>query len=487
MTTAARSRSILLAAFCALGACHGPLPPDEEIPRAAPPVPETPPPTPPEGPLGLAQAMDFALKNAPAIRTVRARAEAARIGVDVAGTAYLPRLDLLWQSVRATRNNISGQFFPQSVVPPISGPVSPKSWDHAWGATAGALASWEPFDFGLRSSQMELARAVARQAGSEVELSRLDAALGAAEAFLVLVAAEEAARAARANVERWDVFARSVKALVDQQLRPGVDASRAEAELALARTQEIQAAQAVEGGKATFAEALGLRTGDLRVDPGPVLTVPALADLPRAGFVSHPLLARQAAVVQTLEARKSVVDNSYGPRVNLQLSFSDRGSGFGPSGQVLDPEDGLWPDRYNWVAGVTLTLPLMDYFGLEARGRQEEALARSERSRTDEILLALSAQERRVRSYFDAARKIAENTPVQLKAAREAQARSRSRYDSGLGTLTEVAETQRLLAQAEIDDALAHLGIWRALTAASRVQGDLQPLLEIVARTKKEK
>src|SRR6185503_7760617 len=142
------------------------------------------------------------------------------------------------------------------------------------------------------------ARAVARQAGSEVELSRLDAALGAAEAFLVLVAAEEAARAARANVERWDVFARSVKALVDQQLRPGVDASRAEAELALARTQEIQAAQAVEGGKATFAEALGLRTGDLRVDPGPVLTVPALADLPRAGFVSHPLLARQAAVVQ---------------------------------------------------------------------------------------------------------------------------------------------------------------------------------------------
>jgi outer membrane protein TolC len=226
---------------------------------------------------------------------------------------------------------------------------------------------------------------------------------------------------------------------------------------------------------------------DVQVLPGPLLTVPAIAELPRAAFGTHPLLVRQAAAIGTVEARKAVVDQSYAPRVSLQLSFSDRGSGFGSAGQLLDPADGLWPDRYNWVAGVSLTFPLMDYFGIQDRSRQEEALARAERSRTDEIVLGLASQERRVRAAFDAARRIAENTPLQLKAAQEAHTRSRSRYDSGLGTLTEVAESQRLLAQAEIDDALAHLGIWRALAASARVQGDVRPLLDLVARMGKEK
>lgn len=469
-----------------LGACRSRTPREPE-PVALPPLPVFRETVRPGELLALSHAVELALRNYPSIRTAAARVEAAEAGIDDARTAYLPRLDLLWQSVRATRNNLSGQFFPQGVVPAISGPVNAKSWDSAWGSMAGALASWEPFDFGFRGSQVELARASARQAGTELELARLDVSLGAAEAFLVLVAAEEAARAARANVRRWEVFVRSVKTLVDQQLRPGADQSRAEAELALARNQEIQAQQAVDVARVTLAEAMGFPGGDVQVDSGPLLALPAIPELPAIAFDSHPLLGRQWAAVQTVEARKALVDGSYAPRIGLQFSFSDRGSGFGPSGQLLDPADGLWPDRYNWAAGVSLTFPLMDYFGVEARSRREDALARSERSRMDEIALGLASQERRVRAVFDAARKIAENTPLQLKAAQEAHTRSRSRYDTGLGTLTEVAEAQRLLAQSEIDDALARLGIWRALAAAARVQGSLQPLLEIAGRTKKEK
>jgi len=44
----------------------------------------------------------------------------------------------------------------------------------------------------------------------------------------------------------------------------------------------------------------------------------------------------------------------------------------------------------------------------------------------------------------------------------------------------EVAEAQRLLAQAEIDDAVARLGVWRALLAAAQARGDLAPFLDKV-------
>src|SRR6185312_5956108 len=61
---------------------------------------------PPEGPLTLDRAIDFALANYPAIRASMQRAIAAKEGVSLSRTAYLPRTDLLWQSNRATRNNI---------------------------------------------------------------------------------------------------------------------------------------------------------------------------------------------------------------------------------------------------------------------------------------------------------------------------------------------------------------------------------------------
>ena len=38
-------------------------------------------------------------------------------------------------------------------------------------------------------------------------------------------------------------------------------------------------------------------------------------------------------------------------------------------------------------------------------------------------------------------------------------------------------------AQAEIDDAVARLAVWRALLAAAKLQGDLKPFLEQVAKT----
>jgi outer membrane protein TolC len=47
-----------------------------------------------------------------------------------------------------------------------------------------------------------------------------------------------------------------------------------------------------------------------------------------------------------------------------------------------------------------------------------------------------------------------------------------------LGTLIEVADAQRLLTQAEVDDALARLGVWRALLRVAAAQGNLDPFLQ---------
>ncbi len=98
---------------------------------------------PPDSPLTLDQAVDFALSNYPAVRASTERALGSKEGVSLSRTTYLPRTDLLWQSNRATRNNIFGLYLPQSVVPPISGPVLSSTSDRGvWGSMAGGLLSW---------------------------------------------------------------------------------------------------------------------------------------------------------------------------------------------------------------------------------------------------------------------------------------------------------------------------------------------------------
>ena len=73
---------------------------------------------------------------------------------------------------------------------------------------------------------------------------------------------------------------------------------------------------------------------------------------------------------------------------------------------------------------------------------------------------------------------MAQNTPMQLEAARATEQQATARYKAGLGTIVEVAEAQRLLTQSEIDDALAKLGVWRAMLASAAAQGDLEPFLD---------
>src|SRR4030095_2039233 len=110
-------------------------------------------PQPPPAVVTLDQAVQYALDHYPTVRAALEQISASTATVSVAKSAYLPRLDSLWQSNRGTANNIFGQVLPQSVIPAMSGPVlTTAAAGNVWGSATGALFSWEPFDFGLRQA-----------------------------------------------------------------------------------------------------------------------------------------------------------------------------------------------------------------------------------------------------------------------------------------------------------------------------------------------
>ena len=120
---------------------------------------------------------------------------------------------------------------------------------------------------------------------------------------------------------------------------------------------------------------------------------------------------------------------------------------------------------------------LFDYKENRARRQIEAHHEERQRAQQDLVFEELKGEVARARIAVVGARKVAENAPVELEAARTLEGQAQARYQAGLGTVVEVAEAHRLLRQAEVEDALARLGVWRSLFALAAAQGEMDELL----------
>ena len=429
----------------------------------------------------LSQAVDYALEHYPAVRLSLARLAQAQANVGLAKTQYLPTANLLWQTNRGTFNNIFGQLLPQAVIPSMSGPVlNSTSNTSTWGSAGGALGSWQPFDFGLRHANVMQARAGANVAAQAANLTRLDVAQATANAYLAVAAAQRNAVAAQANLDRWQTFAKSIHVLVDNQLRPGADASQADAELAAARTQLIQAQTAVKVAQSMFAYLLEVPTSSLVLVPDSVLQLPASIAVPAASLKQHPLALEQQANVDLAQSAVHVLDSTYYPQFNLQGAYFGRGSGVDPTGHVGSGTSGLGIDRENWTVGLSVTFTPTQIFALHQQHNAAEANVQAQQAQYAQTLDDLNYGLEQAQSQLQGAQQVAQNTPVQLAAARASESQSQAQYRASLTTIVQVAQAESLLTQAEIDDAQARLNVWRALVTVAASQGDIQPLLDLL-------
>ncbi|HYL35181.1 MAG TPA: TolC family protein [Bryobacteraceae bacterium] len=433
--------------------------------------------------LTMAQALESALRNYPSVRVSQEQVNAAAAGIQLARTAYLPRLDTLAQVNRTTRNNLFGLLLPQNVIPSISGPVlGTNNFGTAFGSAAGGLLTWEPFDFGLRNANVATATAAGAQSEATLKRTQFDVAVATLDAYLTLAAAQETVRSAQAGVDRAAVVARTTGALVNAELRPGADGSRAQAELAAARTGLIQAQQSVEIARANVAQFVNLEPSQINISAPALQQLPPEQPLSPLDPSANPLALEQSAVVEQAQAQLRALERSYFPRFYLQGSAYARGTGAEIDGKILGGVNGLGPTVQDYAVGFSVTFPVFDLAAIRARETAQSATIRAQTARSQQIATDLRAQFNRAVAALEGARRVAANTPVQVSAARDAAQQAAARYQSGLGNIDEVAEAQRLLTQAEIDDALARLSVWRGLLEIAAAAGDVQPFVAEAGR-----
>jgi len=432
--------------------------------------------------LRIVQVVQDAQQNYPAIHVSEQELNAAVANIRLARTSYLPRLDGIVEVNRATRNNIFGTLFPQSILPSMSGPViGTNNAGSVWGSATGLLVNWQPFDFGLRHAKVESAAAARDWANANVQRSQLEVSSAAADAFLTVLAAGQAQNAAQVAVENWETLRKSIHALTTSELRPGADESRIEAEKAAANTQLALATEAVETGQATLSKFLS-NPDDLArpLNPSHLLGEVPLGAEDDATFhpENTPTMLEQHASVSQSASELHATDRSWVPQFNLEAAGYGRGTGAETNGQRLGGANGLAPTVGNYAVGLNITFGVLDFANIHAREASQAATLKAEQSRETLVRRQLQEQFAQARAALRATRSIAKNTPVQAAAARTALAQATARYKAGLTSIDDVAQAQRLVVQAEMDDSIARLNVWRAFLQLQAIRGDLQPFLQ---------
>jgi outer membrane protein len=406
--------------------------------------------------LTISEAVDRASHGYPSIQAAAEQVNAAVAGIRLARTNYLPSVNAVSQVNRATRNNVFGLLFPTNLIPSMSGPVlGTDNGKSVWGSAVGVFVSWEPFDFGRRHAEVASAEATRNRSELSAKRTRFDVATATAAAFMTLLASEQTVHATQAAVDRAKVLVRSVTALVNAQLRPGADASRADTELDAAETELMQAEQATDVARTALAQYTGLDAKSIRALPSRLLELPKETESASAGVDNNPAAKEQDAAVQESQARLKVLERTYRPTFDFQLGGYSRGTGALPNGITLGGWNGLGPNYFNVGAGFTIDFPILSLPAIRAQEAEETATGRSASATYRQVLTELQAQLSAAQATLTQARRIAAETPKEVADARTGFDQASAQYRSGLTTIVAVAEAQRLLAQAEIDDSLA--------------------------------
>jgi outer membrane protein TolC len=374
-------------------------------------------------------------------------------------------------------NNVSGF----DTVPVDTGPVaSHRSYKPDVNNLQGLNFNWLLIDQGLRKSNDDFAYADARTARADINITKLDVAYEAANAFLDSVSAKQVILSTTAALEHMQAADLRAKTLVAQGIRPAVDTADWDYEVAKTEIAVIRAEKNTQLALVELAEKMGVASQDVDVISEPLIHSPVeIVSHGPTDLSAHPLALFKTAEVDRWRAKQVVLDKAYRPHLWLNSSIYGLGSNSNAN-QIHKVAGGALPQVFNYMAGVTYSFPFMEYFPLKAQkdmARSNELAAAAD---FDLAMQVLEKKDARARVLLKQTQRIAEKTPSLVQAARVREIQVLKRYSTGLTNMVSLADAERALAEAHVEDAVAQVEVWRSILQLAYAQGDLKPFLQVV-------
>ena len=226
---------------------------------------------------------------------------------------------------------------------------------------------------------------------------------------------------------------------------PKIDVLRAEVQLADVTQAKLLALNQLEIARLELLNAMGIQDRSIQVNPikddipAPYYTKPD--EFLRESRETNPEYLRAQHLTKAAERDVTVARSEFGPNLSLIASYNAEGSDL--------------PDINNWFAGVTLSIPIYTGGIVRARVGEAKAVVEQEKSTTNLINQRITLAVRSaVLSTQDAANRLVAASKS-VEQAQEALNIAQEKYAVGLGSTTEVIDTQVALAKARTNYARA--------------------------------
>ncbi len=422
----------------------------------------------------LHEAIEYARVHQPSLAAARARVEVAREQAQLPRAQWDPKVAVGGTLLLGTNNNTTtsyggpvGFFVPRIGGTPANASTS---WRPYPSTLAGIGVLQEVYDFGRLSAEANALDLFARAAEEDAQLADLDLVLYVEESFYAVAGAHAVLKASEAAVQRATTHRDLAHAGVAAKLRPPIEETRAEADLARFEVDRVRAEGAVTSAEAVLAAAIGAPDPgiDAGADDVTYATFPAL-DAAVQGLDRHdPSLRAAADVLHGQQELTKAIEAELHPDLSVVAGFTGRAGG-APVAANSTPAGGGWlPDVPNYDAMLMFTWPIFDRT-VSVRAETSRRLERVRAAEVDaqrELLRGRAAQ-----AYVDL--QVATTAVPALQraadAARANQDQADARFKAGMATAVELADAEALLTDAEIQLAIGQFQLARARARLARV------------------
>ncbi len=419
--------------------------------------------------LGLRELLSRAELNYHNLKANNYDLEASRVNIKLQEQRIIPQLDAAYQAGLATHNNITGMVYPQNILP-ISGPPSAgNDYSPVTGSAASLLLQWQPGVFGERSAKINLAEAQAKTVQSKNAEAIFNHKVKLSNTYLDVLYYQQLLKIYDENIKIAREQLRQVKVLTITGLKPGVDTALIMAELSRTRIEYLKIKNAWSVLLSALQELAACDSVILVKDSVFFTGMPNGINV---DTIEHPMQQALRMQVEESKIQHLSISKLTAPRLSLWGTGYARGSGVDYTG-ISKTWDGLNLNRFNYGAGVQISVPLLNHAEVQTRLQQQDWLTKAGQERYSQVTEALTVQRKLAETNYKNALAVVKETPVQVQAAAYAFHAMQIRYTNGLVNYNELLQTQTALLKAKTEWMKSQAELWKALLYKATVNGNL--------------
>jgi outer membrane protein TolC len=433
--------------------------------------------------LSLQKALETASANYGLVKAKDLYTSAQKEEVKQVKREMIPSLKLHEQLDYTTANSVVGSYFPYGIVVPVSGGIgSANNYTPVYGSIGMAYMEWVPFSFGQYKARVDEAKIALNLFSADAEQERFYNQIYVTQAYLDALVATRLKILQQKNLERNIIVQTVVRSTARSGLKPGVDTSFVNAEVARAHLNVLEAEKNEAEQRKNLAELMGIVSSNFQLDTAVFfLQLPSSPLTTPADVSTNPILKVYQARENLSAAREKEIFRNYFPKISILGVVSGRGSGILYNGKYDDSfSDGVGMSRFNYGAGLACTFNILDYPSMRASLQAERYRTAAAKTELEEKTLDLgndlSLANEKLRISLEQMKQV----PIQYQSATDFYNQKMSMYQNGLTTIIDLSQALYDLSRAEADNAIARDAVWKALLYKVSVTGDFSVFLKNV-------